>query len=396
MPAQSGHEQVIVISRGPGNRPSASRQTRSITCLDSLPCSSSTNEPTEPAQSTQIASQRAGAATEISIFTLDLRAADQRLDLAARELEVDHRAVTNVGAPARQAVREIGIAFEVVAPSLAPEAPGDLAALDDDRRDDAPFLLQLLDFLLRLLATRGGRNIGPESPEAHDVPPSWVAAARSSFTSAISSASASSVRLISPPPASKSSAILRFDSMSSSIRSSIVPRQTNLCTRTLRFCPMRKARSVAWFSTAGFHQRSKCTTCEAAVRVRPEPPAFSDNTKNGTLSSSWNVLTSVLRLPTAVSPLSARPGLPKTPVSSSTSGSTISLNWVKTSTFSWRQVTVAAISASRPNLPLSSLAQATPPPRPCCAWLQICLRRIRVASTSPRRPISSLDSFSRS
>src|SRR5271170_3426069 len=67
MPAQSGHEQVIVISRGPGNSPSASRQTRSITCLDSLRCSNSTNEPTEPAQSAQIAFQRAGAATEMSI-----------------------------------------------------------------------------------------------------------------------------------------------------------------------------------------------------------------------------------------------------------------------------------------------------------------------------------------
>ena len=32
---------------------------------------------------------------------------------------------------------------------------------------------------------------------------------------------------------------------------------------------MRKARSVAWFSTAGFHQRSKWTTCDAAVRFRP-------------------------------------------------------------------------------------------------------------------------------
>ena len=59
---------------------------------------------------------------------------------------------------------------------------------------------------------------------------------------------------------------------------------------------MRKARSVAWFSTAGFHQRSKCTTCEAAVSVSPEPPAFSDSTKNGTRSSSWKRLDQRLAL----------------------------------------------------------------------------------------------------
>jgi hypothetical protein len=45
-----------------------------------------------------------------------------------------------------------------------------------------------------------------------------------------------------------------------------------LVHQNIALCPMRKARSVAWFSTAGFHQRSKCTTCEAAVRVSPEPP----------------------------------------------------------------------------------------------------------------------------
>ncbi len=44
---------------------------------------------------------------------------------------------------------------------------------------------------------------------------------------------------------------------------------------------MRNARSVAWFSTAGFHQRSKWMTCEAAVRFRPVPPAFSESTKKG-------------------------------------------------------------------------------------------------------------------
>ena len=77
-----------------------------------------------------------------------------------------------------------------------------------------------------------------------------------------------------------------FDSISWSILSSIVPRQTNLCTSTFLVCPIRKARSVAWFSTAGFHQRSKWMTCEAAVKLSPAPPALSESTKKGTSSSS--------------------------------------------------------------------------------------------------------------
>ena len=48
------------------------------------------------------------------------------------------------------------------------------------------------------------------------------------------------------------------------------------CTNTSRSCPIRCARSVAWFSTAGFHQRSKWITCVARVRLRPNPPAFSE------------------------------------------------------------------------------------------------------------------------
>ena len=35
-----------------------------------------------------------------------------------------------------------------------------------------------------------------------------------------------------------------------------VPAVTSLWTWTVRCWPIRQARSVAWFSTAGFHQRS--------------------------------------------------------------------------------------------------------------------------------------------
>ena len=50
------------------------------------------------------------------------------------------------------------------------------------------------------------------------------------------------------------SAALR--SCSARMRSSIVPYATNFTSHTLCVWPMRWARSVAWFSTAGFHQGS--------------------------------------------------------------------------------------------------------------------------------------------
>ena len=59
----------------------------------------------------------------------------------------------------------------------------------------------------------------------------------------------------------------------------MVPGQTSRCEITVRPWPMRHARSRAWSSTAGFHQRSYSTTWLAAVRLSPVPPAFSDSTR---------------------------------------------------------------------------------------------------------------------
>ena len=69
----------------------------------------------------------------------------------------------------------------------------------------------------------------------------------------------------------------------------------------------------------------------------------------------------------------------------------ISRYCVKTSTFSWRAAIVSAISRSRTSLPLSASDQP-PSPSQCEGWLQICLKRVRKASTSPRRSMPSLRS----
>ena len=54
-----------------------------------------------------------------------------------------------------------------------------------------------------------------------------------------------------------------------SILSSTVPRQTNLWTSTLRFWPMRKARSVAWFSTAGIPPAIEVDDVRGRGQVQP-------------------------------------------------------------------------------------------------------------------------------
>ena len=123
---------------------------------------------------------------------------------------------------------------------------------------------------------------------------------------------------------------------------------------------------------------------------------MSDSTKKGMVSSSWNAFTSVRRLPTAVSPLSARPGRPKA------LGEQVAerLDGLLELGEDQHLLLPAGdcggdLGKARKLAAVLSRPRA-PPPRPCCAWLQICFRRISVASTSPRRPMSSPDSSSRS
>src|SRR5438270_697570 len=58
---------------------------------------------------------------------------------------------------------------------------------------------------------------------------------------------------------------------------------------------MRCARSMAWASTAGFHQGSSRNTYSAAVRFSPSPPAFKLIRNNLQSGLSWNRSTCSLR-----------------------------------------------------------------------------------------------------
>jgi len=70
-----------------------------------------------------------------------LGTADEGPDLAAADLQVHDGAVANIGASARQAIREIAVALPVFVPGVAPERSRDLPPLDPDGRQLVPLFL---------------------------------------------------------------------------------------------------------------------------------------------------------------------------------------------------------------------------------------------------------------
>src|SRR5262249_3968707 len=148
---------------------------------------------------------------------VELGAADERRDFTRRNLQINHRAVAHVGAPARHPVCEIAVALEVVAPGFTPPRARDGATCDGDGRNGASLLLELGDL---------GRHVGPpllggdiRTPivvESH-VHPSSMARRMSSDTRSMISSSTISVSSASPPASSSSFDKAVLDSMSASI-----------------------------------------------------------------------------------------------------------------------------------------------------------------------------------
>src|SRR5262249_29287 len=98
---------------------------------------------------------------------VELRAGEQRVDFALGDLKMDDRAVPNIGAAGRQSIRIVAVAFQIIAPGLAPEALGDDAAVDRHWRNRLPILPELLQFLLCLPPPLRDRNVRPELVPAH-------------------------------------------------------------------------------------------------------------------------------------------------------------------------------------------------------------------------------------
>ena len=74
-----------------------------------------------PEQSLQMEVHRVFETAATLTDVVNLRAADQGGDAARADLQIHHRSVAHIGAAARQPIGIIAVAFEVVAPRLAPE-----------------------------------------------------------------------------------------------------------------------------------------------------------------------------------------------------------------------------------------------------------------------------------
>ena len=151
---------------------------------------------------------------------------------------------------------------------------------------------------------------------------------------------------------------------------------------------MRKARSVAWFSTAGFHQRSKWITCDAAVRFSPVPPAFSDSTKNGGPSRPG----SARRVPAAFDARPAvehQPGPAEDAARNAASGAVDLAELREDEHLLLPRGDLLGELASRRTCRCRS-GSYSPSPSHCDGWLQICFRRMRVARIVPRRSMPSI------
>ena len=169
---------------------------RSITPFDSRPCSSSTSESMPPAQSLQIDCQRAFGHRADAHLPVELGAADHRRHLARRDLQIEHRAVAHIGAPARQAVRVVAGSSPGCRTTPCPRTWWRSCG----RRSTTgatgwPFLRSFATSRAALPAALRHRDIGsPSLRRSRTCAQSLIAAFRSSATSRSSSSSFISVR----------------------------------------------------------------------------------------------------------------------------------------------------------------------------------------------------------
>src|SRR5271166_579239 len=228
----------------------------------------------------------------------------------------------------------------------------------------------------------------PPFPYIHAAPPApWPR-----LTRARSSPSSSSVSAVSPP-ASTASVSPRLRASSSAIRSSTVPSAIRWCTFTVRCCPIRCARSVAWSSTAGFHGRSKWITWPALVRFSPVPAARTER-MSATPSPDWNRSTISCRFTAGTPPCRNSAGMPRVH-RCAWIRCPIDTYPVKISAASPAAATESISSSSAWSLPdLAAWAPASHPSadsrRKCAGELQICRSDWSRRSTWPRRAMPVL------
>src|SRR5919201_47454 len=130
---------------------------------------------------------------------VQLRTADNGFDTPGLDVQMADGPVTDVSAPAWQAVGVVGKGFQMLAPAFAPEAAGDGAPVNGHGLDVFAFFAQLVHLPPCCGAAFGYRYISPPfSPQCHSAPPYPSARVTSRRTSCNSSSSGNAVRLTSP------------------------------------------------------------------------------------------------------------------------------------------------------------------------------------------------------
>src|SRR4029077_18490518 len=92
------------------------------------------------------------------------------IDDARGNLEIYYRAIPHVSSTAWEPVFIITVGFQIFAPGLAPETPGNGPPVDADRVQFLPFLFDGICRFLRASAFFGCAHIRPEAPSpAHKI-----------------------------------------------------------------------------------------------------------------------------------------------------------------------------------------------------------------------------------
>ena len=169
-------------------------------------------------------------------------------------------------------------------------------------------------------------------------------------------------------------------------------RRSNLCTCTTRVWPMRWARSVAWSSTAGFHQRSKWKTWWRGSGSGPARRPCSDSTSTPGPPLRLEARDHPVAILDRGRAVQVEPLHAQRPARWSESSRPISAYCVNTSALSPSSTTSSSISLEPVELAGAPRHRAGRPAA-CAGWLQTCFSRVSGASTRPRRWIPAVPSI---
>ena len=303
--------------------------------------------------------------------------------LPAAICEIDDRPAAHVAAAAVEPVRVVAVALEVVAPRLAPERRRDRPPGDRDRRHRFAPPRRILRQARRVGAPRPPRTCAVQTT---DNPSSSLVL--SQCLSQIESHErhqlvvVSSVSFASPVPSRISSRQLplgldqRVDLLlDGAAADELVHEHVPASGRCETRDPSPGSRP------RGSTSDRSGSTCDAAVRLRPVPPALSESTKNGTARRPGTARPARCASSTGVSPCSTRPARPNTPAEKrGERRADLAELREDEHLLLLRRDRLGELAQAR-ELAAVGLGASRRRPSHCDGWLQICLSRMSDAST---------------